>query len=269
VADSTFSENVGLAVYEDDRSDEFGVVNAVRYRANRVHGTTFGNRVFRNKVSSPFGMSVTELNQLVVDRGNGNTTTKAPAGDNVFLSAPPVVGAALTAPSRIIPATAAGDPWVATRSYLGVAWGGGSATLDGQGVTGHWGLLAASLGPHTLEVDGEEFVATTQVGALPSAQLTASPAQVPAGGSSSLQWSTLEGRFVDAVLDWGLSTGGQVAGALTVWPPDTREHTLVVVTEEGGAADRATVTVGGTPPPELFADGFESGGTGQWGAALP
>ncbi len=51
-------------------------------------------------------------------------------------------------------------------------------------------------------------------------------------------------------------------------PPFTTTYRLFVITEEGGVVESATVWVDELPGDAIFADGFQSGDTDAWSAAV-
>jgi len=255
---SVLSRNVGMPICDDDRNPM--PINAVRYLDNDFYNTTFGDHVYRH--SSAGSKTPSELNSLVithsgVDKGSGNS----------WLSSAPVLGSLLAAPSRVLPVTAAGDSEPSTVSYLGYAWDGGSATLDGVGVSGGRGWGPTSSGTHTLDVAGTEFQATVGVGPAPGAALTASPAVITSGEPVTLSWSTQAGTFLGAFIDHGVGRRATSAGQVTVFPTATTTYRLYVATAEGGATAEATVWVD-EQPAVIFADGFESGDVSAWSAAV-
>jgi hypothetical protein len=258
VSNSVLSRNVGVPLFDDDRNPQ--PINAVRYIDNDFHNTTFGDHIYRH--SSAGSKTPSEINSLVithsgVDKGSGNS----------WLSSAPVLGSLLAAPSRILPVTAAGDDEPVTASYLGYAWDGGSATLDGVGVNGGRGWGPTGVGTHILDVAGTEFQATVGVGPAPGAALTASPAVITGGEPVTLSWSTQAGTFLGAFIDHGVGRRATSSGQVTVFPAVTTTYRLYVATAEGGATAESTVWVD-EQPATIFADGFESGDVSAWSAAV-
>jgi hypothetical protein len=255
---SLLSRNVGMPVVDDDRNPL--PINAVRYLDNQFHNTTFGDHIYRH--SSAGSKTPSELNSLVIthsgiDKGSGNS----------WLSSPPVLGSLLAAPSRILPVTAVGDNLPSTVSYLGYAWDGGAATLDGVAVSGGRGWGPTGVGAHTLEVAGTQFQATVGVGPAPSAALTASPSVITSGQSVTLSWSTSAGTFLGAFIDHGVGSRTTASGQVVVSPTATTTYRLYVAAEEGGATAEVTVWVDEMPS-GLFADGFESGDLSAWSSSV-
>ena len=114
-------------------------------------------------------------------------------------------------------------------SYLGYAWSGGSATLDGQAVSGNAGMSSAGPGTHTLSVGGTDFTASISQAPIPAAAFTAS-------GSSpvTLNWSVTGGAFLDAAIDHGVTIPSSSSGSVQVSPPVDTDYWLYVITQEGG-----------------------------------
>lgn len=141
VADSVFSQNTGLAVWDMDPASP--ATNEVRYVNNQFFETTFGDRVYVNTRSASGGVNAAGMNNL-----DGNS-------GNVRLFSAPVAGTLLAAPSVVgtgAPATAG--------TFLHFAWSGRSASLNGQPLATKSGIAQGGPGVHTLVVDG------TQVGRL-------------------------------------------------------------------------------------------------------
>lgn len=140
------SSNTGLPIFDDDRTN--GPINDLRYDGNQIYSNSHGDSVFRGSVAG--WKTVSELNNLVVTRSNGTSTKKSQVA-NQSLSSPAVVGAVLAAPSYIVSGS---NP----SYFLGYAWSGGDAQLDGNSVSGNAGLTQKSSGGvHTLSVDRDEF----------------------------------------------------------------------------------------------------------------
>lgn len=258
VGNSILSHNVGMPIFDDDRNPQ--PINAVRYNNNDFYNTTFGSKVYRHNTAQ--SKTPAELNALVishsgVDKGTGNS----------WLSNPPELGALHAVPHRILNVTAVGDPDSVTRSYLGYAWDGGNATLDGSPVSGGYGWGPTSAGTHNLWVQDNQFQANVGVGPTPAVSFTATPEISTPGQPVTLSWSLVSGTFVDVEIDHGLNPSGTASGQLVVTPSVTTTYSLHMLTEEGGATATATVCVNCESP--LFSDGFESGDTTHWSATIP
>ncbi len=147
VANSTFSENLGLPVWDVDPQD--GPVNEMRYDGNRFDSTVFGDRVYVDTLVSTGGMSAGQLNALTVFRGaRGATLKSAVPNAQIFNPSEGVV--------RIVPSpNGAGAGAVSpTASELAYAWTGGSAAIGTVPLAQKTGLLEVPPGDYSLTVDG-------------------------------------------------------------------------------------------------------------------
>jgi hypothetical protein len=148
VANSVFSANVGLPIWDND--PQTGPINEMRYNGNQFYSTTFGDKVYLNNLVDPNGASASELNSLVVSRGSRGTTDKSDGG-NTRVTSVPKIGSVLAAP----PFLGAGAPGSANRTFLAYAWSGRSATLAGQSLSNKAGLLeTTAAGDYALTVEG-------------------------------------------------------------------------------------------------------------------
>lgn len=243
---NTISNNTGGVVILDF-DVAAGPHNLVQYA---------GNRIFPNNASvyaNPLASGVQTVPQL-----NGLTlhgTAKAPTA-NTVPGAAPVAGAIVAAPPTRLPTVAAGDAAGPTASYLGIAWSGGAATLDGVGVGGNFGLANGTVGSHVLSVAGTPFNAAIGAGATPATGLSASPTNVGVGASSLLSWTTLAGTFVDEFIDQGVlltappASGSASTGAIT----STTTYRGLLVAQEGGALASTVVSIGSDT---IFSNGFQ------------
>jgi len=155
VANSTFSGNVGLPIFDDDRTN--GPINDVRYDGNQGYSASFGGAVYTDAVPNnvpPYSICITgaQMSALVVQRANGTSTAKSFV-PNVDLGSAPAFAALTAAPSHVLGQLAAGDGPSPGTSFLGYAWSGGAAALDGSGIAGTQGVVEVGLGTHTLDVD--------------------------------------------------------------------------------------------------------------------
>jgi len=255
------SSSLGRLIFDSDYLS--GPINDFRYNNNRIFDTSSGQLVYHHTWAGDY--TVSGLNTLVVTRAGGVPSTEKSQHDNINPASAPVVGDIAAAPSIILPVTAAGDPATSTDAFLGYAWSGGNATLDGGTVTGNAGLVAAGAGSHTLSVGAQSFTATVTTGGAPALQLTASPSSITSGGSSTLSWSS-SGSFIDFTIDQGVAVAPSPAGSVLVSPTCTTTYHAVLVAKEGGETASVTVYV---DDPLLFADGFEDGTTEAWSAAQP
>ena len=114
-------------------------------------------------------------------------------------------------------------------SYLGYAWSGGSATLDGQAVSGNAGMSSAGPGTHTLSVGGTDFTASISQAPTPAAAFTVTGVSL-----DTLNWSVTGGTFLDAAIDHGVTIPPSSSGSVQVSPPVDTDYWLYVITQEGG-----------------------------------
>lgn len=259
LSSSVLSRNIGMPIFDDDRNPQ--PINAVRYLDNQFYNTTFGDHVYRHSIAQ--SKSPAELNALTiahsgVDKGSGNS----------WLSGAPVLGELLAVPRRILPLTAVGDSQTSTTAYLGYAWDGGAATLDGTTVSGGRGWGPTGTGTHTLNVGGTPFQAAVGTGPAPAATLSASSTVITSGQTVTLSWATQAGTFAGAFIDHGVGPGTTASGQVSVSPLATTTYRLHVTTAEGGVTAAVTIWVDELPS-GLFADGFESGDASAWSMAVP
>lgn len=156
VADSLFSDNIGLPVFDDDRQP--APINDTRYDANRVFAPSFDGAFFTNVIPNavpPFSvcLDAQQMSGLVVQRTGGTSSPKSNV-PNVDLATAPAHAVLIAAPSRILAVHAAGDPPPAGTTWLGYAWSGTSAHLDGGDLADRAGLQEATAGVHELRIDG-------------------------------------------------------------------------------------------------------------------
>jgi hypothetical protein len=113
-----------------------------------------------------------------------------------------------------------------------------------------------------------ESVLAIESGPDPAGFLRLEPEVIAGGQGSTLTWG----------LTAGSSLGGTVShltepeivgpsGSVPLWPANTTEFQLTLMTRQGGLARSATVWVDEVPP-GLFRDGFESGDTSAWSAVV-
>ncbi len=266
VRNTIFTDNDGLPIYDDDR--DAGPINTLVYNQNSIFNTTFGDDVYKDRLDPV--QTVSGLNGLVVLRTNGTSTDKS-INANVAEDSSISSGFLRAVPPIIIPVTAVGDDDTSTRSYLAYAWSGTEATLDGQYLADHTGVLPdPSVGVHTLVVDGVEYQTAVSTVAAPTATFSASPIAISSGESSVLSWTTPSHVFLEMDIDQGVQvSGNQSSGSIAVMPTCTTTYRLFVATSVGGVVLEATVYVDEDPPiPSLFIDGFESGNTSAWSATI-
>jgi predicted outer membrane repeat protein len=226
-----FSSNTGLPmIFDDDRTN--GPINDMRYNNNQFYSSGGADaKVYKDPIYYvyPIGTenSASQLNDRVVSRNNGTSTDKG--SGNTALSIVPTVGKILGAPPQILTTNANGDAAPPTLAYLGYTWSGGSATLDGQAVTGNAGVSSAGTGTHTLSVGGTNFTASISQAPTLAATFTASGAS-----PVTLNWSVTTGTFLDVAIDHGVTITSSSSGSVQVSPPVDMDYWLYIITEEGG-----------------------------------
>ena len=160
VAASIFSDNVGLPIFDDDRTN--GPENDVQYDGNEFFAPTFAGAVYTSTIPNnvpPYSVCVpaSALNVLVVQRANGSSTHKTldPTTDPNIDEAASIPSASLVAaPSHVPNPGAPADPPPAATTAVGFSWSGGAATLDGAPLASRNGIVFLAPGPHALVVDG-------------------------------------------------------------------------------------------------------------------
>ncbi len=268
IASSVISNTAdrGLLIFDDDRQGSPTTpYNDLRYNGNTLFDRSSGNPVYRDPLAG-VSKTVSELNGLVVNRTGGTPSTDKSQINNTAPGSAPVVVDIAAAPRVVMAAGAAGDPVGPTAAFVGYAWTGGSATLDGSPVNGFSGISQVGAGTHVLAVGSSQAVASVGFASAPTATLTATPGVISAGQQVQLAWTATSGTFVAASLDNGVTIPSTPSGSVVVSPTVTTTYRLLVVTEEGGAAAEVTVYVDESPPP-IFVDGFESGDVSAWDAS--
>jgi hypothetical protein len=221
--------NIGLAIFDDDRSD--GPINDVRYNGNRFYpDASFNGVVYRDNLAQ--AQTGSGLNSLIVNRNNGIATDKSPYGGNIDLSSVPSTGGILAAPGVILPLTARGESQTTTLAFLGYAWSGDSASLNGTPLSTASGLIAvAEEGQNNLIVSGNTFTAVVTKGVMPSVSVTSTPLD---SNTMRLDWETEAGAWLDTAMDGGVTIPAARAGSALV-DNTPLGYYLYVVTQEGGA----------------------------------
>ncbi|HMR66951.1 MAG TPA: hypothetical protein PKE64_23315, partial [Anaerolineae bacterium] len=156
------SNNIGLPIFDDDRTN--GPINDVRYNNNQIYSSTFADTIYTNSIGGLCCKNVAELNGLTVTRANGISTDKSQT-DNIALGARPSIGVLQAVPLSF---TVIGSASVQASNYtyyLGYAWSGNSATLDGVPLSDKAGVVQVSDAGsvHTLVVDGVPYTAQVEV----------------------------------------------------------------------------------------------------------
>jgi predicted outer membrane repeat protein len=240
-----FSNNTGGAGILDFDSPT-PPVNLVQYAGNTVFPN---NSTFYANPIAPSTQTVAQLNSLSL-----HGSPKAPTANTGVASAP-ATGAIIAAPNTVLATNAAGDAAPPTTAYVAYAWSGGSATLNGGGVSGGSGLTAMPAGAHTLSVAGTPFSDTISNGSTPATTLRAQPRYVAPSGSSLLSWQTASGTYLEQFIDQGiaapLAASGNVALSALI---GSRTYRNLLIAQEGGALASAPLQV---IDGLIFKDGFE------------
>lgn len=242
VTTCVFTENVGLAIFDDDRSPS--PINDMRYNSNQIYATTFGANVYSDSLAGV--KTVATLNSLTVTRGSGQQTVKSSAA-NSALGSRPSIGVLRAAPASLVTSGAVGDAG-APSAYLGYAWSGTGATLDGAGLGSAAGLSTTAAGSHTLVVDGASTPVTVSSAPSPAGTFGASPVSVPAGSSTILSWTSGGGAFLEVAIDRGVGTSAAGSGSAAAAVPGTVAFWMYELFQEGAAVAPAAVTATGALP---------------------
>mgnify|MGYP000134408280 CR=1 FL=1 len=116
------------------------------------------------------------------------------------------------APKVVLSKGAAVDPAGPTVAFVGYAWAGGSATLNGAPVSGFSGLSQAAAGTWVLTVAGQQATANIAAAVDPAVELTATPVAMAARRAKATSGST------------GRSFTGSRSPRLPPPQPPTRTH---------------------------------------------
>lgn len=246
VKDNLFSNNSGPGgkhtLYDYDPGTTSNLNNLVQYSNNQIfpdNATVYSDHVWGSG-------DVAFLNSIAA---------KAPSS-NIGLGTEPVVGATESAPSSILSTNAPGDPAGDTTAYVGVAWSGAAATIDGNNANGNAVLVPASAGSHTLAVGGSQtWTATITQAPFPTSTLTLQP-PVVSGGSTALVWQTPAGTFLDQLIDQGVAVPQPASanGSVSVTPAASTTYHGLMVAVEGGVYTKAHLTIANDL---IFFDGFD------------
>lgn len=230
VENNLFSKQNGLAIFDDDRDVAGWPYNDLQYNGNQFYETSYENLVFKSALNSTFDPSI--LNMLTVYRlQRGVNTDKSPLSNNVELTSEPVVGSILAVPPYVLPVKAAGDEDTPA-AYVAYAWSGGSATLNGQALSGGSGFrMVSTAGMYTLNVAGQNFNAGVAQGAAPSASAEAASNNQ---GGYTLSWALVSGSFLDNAFDQGVNHTHTPTGAVDVFPVYDPEYHYYQLAKEGG-----------------------------------
>lgn len=235
----------GSAILEYDSTS--APVNRMRYGGNRVfpNDSTFFANVL---VVSP--QTPSQLSSVIL-----HGAAKAPT-PNIGQSAVPVAGSVVVAPSVLLATSAQGDPPPPTASYVAFGYSGSSGTLNGVPVAAVGVASPAAAGTHVLSVDGTQFTDTLVNAPTPATVLNASPADVATGGSTSLNWSTVAGTFLEQIINEGIAPAFAASGnTVLTGVSGSRTYRGLLVAREGGAIGTAHLDVADTL---IFKDDFET-----------
>lgn len=216
----TISNNYGLPIYDDDRTN--GPINDVRYNSNQIFQGNTGGAVYSDSLPFYTWKTVPELNDLVVVRANGTSTDKS-QNANLGLSSAAITGALLAVPANILPGN--------SPVYLTYAWSGSSATLDGVAVSGNAGITTTTdASSHTLSVGNQVLSVAVGMAPSPEAQFSSSSQ----GLSLTLSWSVVEGSYLDAVIDQGVTIVPAPNGSVQISTGVARNYNFYAIAQEGG-----------------------------------
>jgi hypothetical protein len=227
----------GVAILDfDSASSPF---NLVRYGSNSVFPN---DAMFYSNPQAPGVQTVAQLNGLTL-----HGTAKAPT-PNTGLGSAPLSGHLVVAPRSALTTPPGG---------LAVfALSGGSATLNGSNIATTAGFVTPILGTNTLTVGGSSFLDDKPLAATPATLLTASPADVVTGGTTTLSWATTSGTFLAELINSGVEpTPGSSGTFNVVGLPATRVYRSLLVAREGGAVAAARVDVADSL---IFKDDFQT-----------
>ena len=232
VHDNKISNNVGTPIFDDDRTN--GPINTVVYNSNQFfpggsNAVVYSDSLFPYK-------TVTGLNSLVVTRNN-NTSTDKSQTNNIGLNSIPIIAYIMASPSQYLLVGAVADP-APQSGYLGYGWSGGSAAFDGNAVSGNMGAFEGSIvSSHTLSVNGNLFTANITQAPLPwgSFDVTGS------GPSYYINWSVVQGTFLECGIDMGVSIPSAISGSVLVSPPvEDMTYRFYAITRQGGIMLKVT-----------------------------
>jgi len=227
----TISNNDGLPIFDDDRT--WGPINDVRYNNNTFyHNGGVNAIVYSDAISTYSSKTVSELNSLVVVRSNGTSTPKSQV-PNTALASIPNIGGFFAAPGEILIKTASGDSEIYSPAYLGYAWSGASATLDGIMVSSRSGVDSTN-SPiiHTFSVGSTQFSIQVSQATQPTATFTA----FRDSGNINLNWSVSPTTFLDSIIDQGVSIPSAPSGSVQITGDQERVYYFYAVTQEWGVA---------------------------------
>lgn len=225
VHNSTFIGQIGMAIFDDDRSA--GPINDVIYNTNTFYETSFGDRVYRDSLTPT--QNPDNLNILVVTRSGGLPPTDKALMDNTRLTSAPVIAQILAIPASILPQSAAGDPLSTTTAYVAYVWDGASANLNGTPLSTKTGIVSTTTaGQYTLSVDTHAVSAQIAGGVVPAFLTSLSATTTPV-----FSWEITQGSFLNAVMVHSVTITSASSGSVQL-PNANSLYIFYVVTQEGG-----------------------------------
>lgn len=245
VMNSVFSNNSGgPAILDADTANP--PYNLMQYSSNRFFPNN--STIYSNGLTGP--QTVAQMNALSL-----HGQAKSPVA-NSGLGSAPVIAAIQSAPSRVLPTQAVGDPAQPTAAYVSYAWSGAAATLNGVPVSNSFGTAAMAPGAHTLSVDGMNSSTTISQGVTPATVLDARPRRVGAAGTSRLSWTTVAGTPVEYFIDQSanLAQLAPANGSLATVPNGNLMYRGLLLSQEGGAVAVAPIDY---VSDRVFADGLD------------
>lgn len=155
VENSIISNNVGVPIFDDDRTN--GPINDMHYQNNIMYLQAPTTVAYSDNIANYCCMQLNQLNSVTVLRANGINTKKAMSA-NSMPSTPPVVGALQTQLPSVVGMT--NLPSI----YLAYAWSGvNTATIDGVTFTDKVGLAPVyRAGTHTMVVGNTNYSVVIQ-----------------------------------------------------------------------------------------------------------
>jgi hypothetical protein len=237
----SFSE---AAVSWSASSDDVGVVGYRVYRDGTLVASPTGTSA---SVTGLAGGVLYAFSVAAVDAAGNTSAHSAPVLVTTPVLVPPTISLA-AAPTTIAAGQSATLTWSSTNAISCTAsdgWSGIRSTSGSQAVT------PAATTTYILTCTGLGGVASTSAlvnvtppPALPTVSLSASPASIAAGESSTLTWSSTNAGSCNASGGW--SGARATSGSQSVSPASTTSYALSCSGAGGSASQSATVTVTAT-----------------------
>ena len=209
--------------------------------ATRCTGTGFSTG---NAISGSASVAPTTTTSYFVTCTNGSASASANATVTVTAPAPT---ASLTAnPASITSGQSSTLTWSSTNATSCTGTGfstgnaiSGSVTVAPTTTTSYF--VTCTNGSASASVSAT----VTVTAPAPTASLTANPASITSGQSSTLTWSSTNATSCTGT---GFSTGNAISGSVTVAPTTTTTYFVTCTNGSASASVSATVTVTGTAP---------------------